>query len=277
VSESEIPVSAVARTHRARPATPPAQTRPRVLVTGAAGVLGTVLARHLGADHALVAVDLAPVREGGHWAEVHQVSVGDRPTVLKLAADVDYALHLAHGAYAGWEGLREVDIDGTRNILDGALAGRCRRVVLASSNHVVGWSELDHLAGAPADLPVHPADPPRPDGLYGAAKATMEALGRAAAECHGLPVSVLRVGTVRLDDDPDQAAAEPGFGYIGDRDAVRRRLRKTWLHHGDLVRMIREELAAGETYRLRYATSCTDESLWALAPLTWTATDTTPD
>jgi NAD(P)-dependent dehydrogenase (short-subunit alcohol dehydrogenase family) len=272
VTSTNIPVSATQRSRRDLAAFDVG--RPRVLLTGAAGVLGTALARDLAADHTLAAVDLDPVREPEHWAEVHKVSVGDRDAMAALLTDVDYALHLAHGAYAGWEGLREVDIDGTRNVLDGALAGRCRRVVLASSNHVSGWSELDHLAGLPAQLPVRPADPPRPDGLYSVAKAAMEALGRAAAESCGLPVSVLRVGTCRLDDDLEAAVREPGFNYIGDQDAVRRRLKRSWLSHPDLCRMVREEFAAPEAYRLRYATSDTDDALWSVAPLTWSPPST---
>jgi nucleoside-diphosphate-sugar epimerase len=242
-----------------------------VLLTGAAGVVATALARALSSDHTLIALDLDPVREPEHWAETHKISVGDRDAVQHLMRDVDFALHLAHGAYTGWEGLREVDIDGTRNVLDGALAGTCRRVILASSNHVGGWNELDHLAGLPTPLPVEPSDPPRPDGLYGVAKAAMEALGRAAAECNDLPVSVLRIGTCRVDDDLDKAAHEPGFAYIGDTDAVRRRLNRTWLSHPDLVRIVREELTAPETFRLRYAVSNTTGGLWSLTPLTWTA------
>jgi nucleoside-diphosphate-sugar epimerase len=273
VSTTSIPVSTTQRSPRPLARVDPAPSRPRVLITGAAGVVATALARDLSTDHALVALDLDPVREPEHWAEVHKVSVGDRDAVQHLMRDVDVALHLAHGAYAGWEGLREVDIDGTRNILDGALAGPCRRVVLASSNHVGGWSELDHLAGLPAPLPVEPGDPPRPDGLYGVAKATMEALGRAAAECNGLPVSVLRIGTCRVDDDFDRCVQEPGFAYIGDHDAVHRRLSRTWLAHADLVRIVREELAAPETFRLRYAISNPAGNLWSVTPLTWTAPD----
>ncbi|MDQ1248778.1 MAG: uronate dehydrogenase [Actinomycetota bacterium] len=266
-----IPVSATQRATRPDPGPVMTGRPPRVLVTGAAGAVATALARDLGTDHALVALDVDPVREPEHWAEAHKVSVGDRDAVLALMADADFALHLAHGAYAGWEGLREVDIDGTRNILDGALAGRCRRVILASSNHFGGWSELDNLAGRPAPLPVTPSDPPRPDGLYGVAKATMEAMGRAAAECFALPVSVLRVGTCRAEDDVEKAVREPGFSYLGDLDAVRRRLSQTWLSHPDLFRIVREELAASETFRLRYAISSTDDVLWSVAPMTWTA------
>lgn len=245
--------------------------RPRVLVTGSSGVLGTALARDLGADHDLIGLDPLPVSEPQYWAETMTGSVGERDRVLALVAAADYALHLAHGANQGWEGLRLVDIDGTRNVLDGALRGVCRRVVICSSNHVVGWSELDYLARVDVPLPVGPKSPPRPDGLYGVAKAAGEALARAAAELAGLPVSVLRIGTVRADDDLDRAVTEPGFAYIGDLAAVRRRLQRTWLFHVDLVRIVREEFAAAETFRLRYATSSPDNEVWSNQPLLWNA------
>lgn len=267
---SPLPISATLRIERSLAPGHPGSGQPaRMLIIGAAGVVATALARNLSTDYALVGLDLEPVREPEHWTETHALSVADREAVLKLTDGADYAIHLAHGAYDGWEGLREVEIDGTRNVLDGAIDGVCRRVILASSNHVRGWSELDALAGLPADLPVYPSDPPRPDGLYGVAKATMEALGRAAAEYAGLPVSILRIGTCRLDDDLERAVHEDGFSYIGDEDAVRSRLHRTWLSHADLVRIVREELAARETFRLRYAISSTDDALWSVEPLTW--------
>ncbi|HEY6793229.1 MAG TPA: NAD(P)-dependent oxidoreductase [Kineosporiaceae bacterium] len=266
----QLPVSTKQRTPRPAPPSADPTRPPRVLITGAAGAIATPLARDLAGDFSLVALDVSPVREPEYWVEVHKLSVGDRDAVLGLAGDVDYVLHLAHGAYSGWEGLQEVDIDGTRNVLDGALDGPCRRVVLASTNHVSGWSELDHLAGLPAPVPIRPEDPPRPDGLYSVAKVAMEAMGRAAAECFALPVSVLRVGTCRAVDDVEQAAREPEFAYIGDLDAVRR-LAQSWLAHADLFRIVREELAATETYRLRYAISSTDDVLWSSAPQAWTA------
>ena len=37
--------------------------------------------------------------------------------------------------------------------------------------------------------------------------------------------------------------------------------------------MVREELAAPETFRLRYAVSDTSGDLWSVAPLTWTTPD----
>jgi nucleoside-diphosphate-sugar epimerase len=267
VHPQELPVSA--RRREPRPLEPIGR-RPRVLITGSAGVVATVLARDLSADHDLTGLDLRPTREPDRWDAAITASVGDRNAVLKAAAEVEYVLHLAHGSYEGWDGLREVDIDGTRNVLDGAMRGCCRRVVIGSTNHVVGWSELDYLAGYSIDLPLGPSSPPRPDGLYGAAKIAGEALGRAAAEFAGLPVSVLRIGTVRLDDNVERAVDENEFAYIGDRQAIRRRLDRTWLYHADLVRQVREEFAAPETFRLRYAVSAESE-VWSMRPLAWTA------
>lgn len=264
----DLPVSA--RTRALRPSPAPVGRRPHVLITGSAGVVSTVLARDLSRDHELTGLDVKPVREPEHWSDSIEISVGDREAVLKFAADADYILHLAQGTHDGWAGLLEVEIDGTRNVLDGAMRGSCCRVVIASTNHVTGWSELDYLAEIPVALPLDPSVPLRPDGLYGVAKVTAEALSRAVSEFSGLPVSVLRIGTVRLEDDIDQAAKEDEFSYIGDQAAIRSRLNRTWLFHGDLIRYVREEFAALETFRLRYASSAEDE-FWSARVLTWTA------
>ncbi len=220
MSQTEIPVSATARVGREDR---PAAARPRVLITGAAGVLGTILARAMSPDHSLIGVDLTPVQEPEHWAEVHELSGGERQPMVKLVADADVVLHLAHGAYAGWEGLREVDIDGTRNVLDGAVAGRCRRVVLASSNHVVGWSEVDMLAGAAVDLPVNPGDPPRPDGLYGAAKTAMRQVpDLQARHRRGFALDVVVDARHDLEQRLLARAVEPEHADLGAREEAER-------------------------------------------------------
>jgi len=182
----------------------------------------------------------------------------------------DYALHLATGGSSGWPGLVQTEIDGTRNVLEAAIATGVARVVLASSNHTSGCAELDLFAQRDVDLPVRPDDPPRPDGLYGAAKVALEALGRLAAESSGLPVSILRIGTMRLDDHPSHFFDDHAFGYIGNASEVEQRLERSWLFHDDFNALVREELRATETFRLRFAASSDDESVWSKEIYTWT-------
>jgi nucleoside-diphosphate-sugar epimerase len=215
----------------------------------------------------LVALDVKQPEDPTAFDEVIIGSVADRDTVMAAAAGADYILHLAGGVARGWDGLAEVELSGTRNVVDAAMSAACARLILASSNHVAGWHELDLLTGA-ATGSTGPADPQRPDGLYAASKAFVEALGRSAAEYAGLPVSILRIGTMRRTDDPRALAADPAFAYVGDPVAVAARMERTWLYHEDFRRVVLEELAAPETFRLRYAVSGTD-SPWSTDVLSW--------
>lgn len=252
--------------------------RPVILITGAAGVIATILARALSGDHDLIGVDVVPSAEPKQFSEYHVLSVADRNAMLPLASQADYIIHLATGAPAGWHGLIDAEINGTRNLIDGAISGDCRRLIIGSSNHVVGWHELDYLAGRDdAVVPLPVDSPPRPDGLYACAKTFSEALGRAAAEWAGLPVSILRIGTVRAIDDPLRYLDEPGLSYIGKPEDVLHRLRLTWLSHPDLIRICRDEFAHPDTFRLRFAISAEDSPLWGIDALAWQAPAAHPE
>jgi nucleoside-diphosphate-sugar epimerase len=268
MSVSEMPVSGFQR-HTRFSRDPETPVQPSILISGASGVIGTILAQRLHQEFRLVALDPEPVHDQNHWCSAVSGSVADRPTVLELARKADYILHLAHGARSGWQGLVEVDISGTRNVLDGAIQGGCRRVVSFSSNHVTGWDELDRLAGRSDGNPLSPTAPARPDGLYGVAKVAGEALGRSASEAFALPVSVLRVGTVRLHANLEEAGQEPGFAYIGSSEEILARLRRSWLTHSDLEAKVREELAAPETFRCRFAVSSNIQQVWSQEVGVW--------
>jgi nucleoside-diphosphate-sugar epimerase len=243
----------------------------RVLVTGAAGIIGTVVANHLGDDLRLVGLDVSksPVRR--QFDRFRVGSVADRELLTRLARRCETVLHLATGAARGWDGLLEVEINGTRNVLDAAMAAGCRRVVLASSIHAAGWDVVDARAnGGPRRPPPSAADPARPSGLYAVGKVTAEALGRACAEWSGLGVSAIRFGTVQPDDDLARAAHGRGFRNLGpDPATVEQNLRLSWCHHTDLVRIVREELAATEPFRICYGTSRLRDPVWSDVPYSW--------
>lgn len=259
----ELPLVCTARENRVEPD----GAKGTVLITGAAGTVGSVAARSLGQDYRLVSLDLRIPGESDLYHETYVGNLNDRELVMAAVSGADYVLHLAGGVASGWGGLLDAEIEGTRNVLDAAMTHQASRVVLASSNHIAGWHELDQLkSGSTASYDLRA--PIRPDGLYGASKAFVEALGRSAAEYAGLPVSVLRIGTMRLHDSPARLAGDVSFSYLGDHQEVEERMRRTWLYHRDFKRILLEEFGARETFRLRFAVSGED-SPWTTDVQSW--------
>ncbi len=239
------------------------QPRPqghRLLITGAAGTVASLITGQLSESYELVGVDAAPIEDEA-FTETHQADLDDEVLLDRLVQQADYVLHLATGASQGKQGLYAIEIDATNRILASAIEHGTRRVVLASSNHAAGWPEREWLASQ-SDGHVKPSDPPRPDGLYGAAKAYMEALGRFASDSSGLPVSVLRIGTMRTNMTLQELINSDEMPQLGFGELRAQRLKRTWLTGDDLIDILREEFSAEEPYRLRYATSSPDQEQW---------------
>lgn len=108
-----------------------------------------------------------------------------------------------------WTRIRRTNIDGTYRVLEAARRAGVRRVVLASSNHAVGFYGTDGVART--DRPV------RPDSFYGVSKAAAEALGSLYADRHGLEVVSLRIG---LCADRPATTFDLGI-WLSPADAVR--------------------------------------------------------
>jgi dTDP-4-dehydrorhamnose reductase len=160
----------------------------RVLITGAAGNIGSAYAKH--------AVDL------------FQLRLTDRPD-----SDVDTVVHLAAtpDPTATWGELLPANITATYNVLVAAKAAGCRRVVLASSVHAV--------TGYPHDVQVRTTDPVNPGTLYGVTKCFGEALGRYMAEQECLSVVAVRIGDYGEPNErrePEGAEALDMFLSPGD-------------------------------------------------------------
>ena len=165
-----------------------------VLVTGATGFTGGHLARRLVAlGHAVTALVRPPSAAGkaaaGLGASGVRIAVadlGDGPAVGRALAGTDVVYHIA--ATYREPGLpdaayRAVNVDGTRHVLEGALAARVRRVVHCSTGGVHG-----HVAHPPAneDFPFNPGD------IYQRTKLEAEQLAARFGEQHGLEVVVAR-------------------------------------------------------------------------------------
>ncbi|GAB2482608.1 NAD-dependent epimerase/dehydratase family protein [Jatrophihabitans fulvus] len=168
-------------------------TSGRVLLTGAAGRLGTYLRDRLpGLGWHVHGLDRVAVA-GGTVADL-----SDRDALVRAATGVDAIVHMAGVPdEQPWPALRDANVDGLLNVFEAARAAGVPRVVWASSNHATGFTPT--TPELPADVPV------RPDTLYGVTKAFGEALGRYFHDRYGLRVASLRIGTC-ADEPPDERA-----------------------------------------------------------------------
>lgn len=166
----------------------------RVLITGAAGLIGGFLRTRLARPgRTLRLLDVAPPAAAGPGEAVEVVtgSVTDPAVLASACAGVDAVLHLGGLSREDtWERILDVNIDGTERVLAAARAAGVPRVVLASSNHAAGF----RVVGADGPDGLVADSPPRPDTYYGVSKAAMEALGALYHHRFGMDVLCLRIG-----------------------------------------------------------------------------------
>ena len=166
----------------------------RIALTGATGYTGSrLLSRLLARGDEVRALARAgsrrpqPEGPGLTWIEG---DLGRAEVLKKLVDGVDAVLHVA-AVYrtAGHPDsyYREVNVEGTRRLLDAALAAGVRRFVHTSTVGVHGHVEVPP---ADEDTPFAPGD------VYQATKAEAETLALAYHRDHGLPVAVVRPSAI---------------------------------------------------------------------------------
>ncbi len=171
-------------------------------IVGAAGLTGATLAARLLADGEDVAgVDMAPktarLPDALPW---YQLDIRDVEALARLPfAAGDTVHHLAARQYHAGVPMRrrkayfrEVNLEGTRNVLQAMGASGCDRLIFFST---------DMVYGIPERTPVHADAPLRPIDAYGESKALAEGL-ITEARVAGMNVTVFRprliVGPGRL-------------------------------------------------------------------------------
>lgn len=161
----------------------------RILITGAAGVVGTLMRPRLRRPgRTLVLLDIAELT--AHDGEqVITGSVTDPVVLATACAGADAVLHLGgHSRENSWAQTMEVNINGTQQVLAAAAQAGVPRVILASSNHAVGFRTA-------AEAPVPADTTARPDTFYGVSKAAIEALGSLYHSRFGMDVVCVRIGS----------------------------------------------------------------------------------
>jgi nucleoside-diphosphate-sugar epimerase len=196
-----------------------------VLITGASGNLGAKLATHLRSRTRLVLLD----RTAGQDVVAADLSCwGDWARQFE---GVETVVHLAGNpvAHHDWPELLGPNIDAMLNMYEAAAIHGVRRVVFASSNHVMGG----YQDGPP--VPIAETLPPKPglryvaegaerfSGPYAATMLLGDRIGRQYAATRGLEVIAVRIGWVwRGANVPAELPAERGDWFrsmwLSDRD-----------------------------------------------------------
>lgn len=169
--------------------------RQRVLITGAAGRIGSLLAQHWREHHELLLTDIR-LPAIATSATFVTSDLSDLESMRPLFENIDTVIHLAADPRpnASWQSLLPNNVVATHNVLEAATEAACHRVILASS--------LNAVAGYAPDVQVTTTMPVAPANLYGAAKAFAEAMGRYYADQRKLSVLCVRLGAVVEVNDP---------------------------------------------------------------------------
>ncbi len=208
----------------------------KILVTGAAGLVGQAFLRELtGTDHEVIATGLhcpenlpanarfVPLDVTSEDAA--RVFEAERPDVVVHLASIVTPPKGADRAFA-----YAVDVDGTRKVLDAAIAVGTRRFVVTSSGAAYGYH-------ADNPVPLREDDPLRGNEAFAYShhkRLVEELLERARHEAPELEQVILRVGTVLGEGTENQITAlfqkprllalrgsESPFVFIWTRDLAR--------------------------------------------------------
>jgi UDP-glucose 4-epimerase len=183
----------------------------RLLVTGGAGYIGSIVARQLlDAGHEVVVLDNL---ERGHRAAVPEaaelivVDLRDAQAVSDSVRDTfDGVLHFAALALVGEsvehpERYYRTNLAGTLNLLEAMVAAGVPRLVFSSTCAVYGQ---------PDEVPISEQAPPRPANAYGASKLAVDGMIGDFCRAHGLGAVSLRYfnvagasGDAGEDHDPE--------------------------------------------------------------------------
>jgi nucleoside-diphosphate-sugar epimerase len=166
-----------------------------VLITGAAGRIGSSLTRDLAGRYNLSLTDMRSPDDTGGFPFV-KADIADLDAMRQLCQGVDTVVHLAAdpSMEATWESLLPRNLVGLYNVFQAAHEAGCRRVIFASS--------VNAVFGYPKDVQVRTDMPVRPLNLYGASKAWGEAVACFYADQRALSAICLRFGWV-IERDSD--------------------------------------------------------------------------
>jgi len=205
-------------------------TRRKVLITGASGLIGGLVVKHLGDKYEFSGLSRRKVEGIPH----RQADVADAAAIRPAFDGIHTVLHLAaanqpHQVF-NWDETMRGTVQGTINVYEAAREAGVQRIVHLSSGCAQLAYEWDNslpygmLATGPDDKlpatwPMVELDwPVRPDSPYAIGKLFGEHLGRYYADKHGISTLVIRLGGVFADDKPE--LRRHYCGYLSQADCL---------------------------------------------------------
>ncbi len=212
-------------------------------ITGAAGRVGTALRPLLRERYRLRLLDVRELPNGlASGEEFQQVDVTDMSVVETALEGADAVLHLAGqpNPSATWSSVLKDNIDATHTVFEAARRRGVQRIVFASTNHVMGFYNLEEA------WPIDERSPVRPDSLYGVSKAFGEVLARYYVDAFGMAIICLRIGWFTLGQ-PSVPALNP-----------------LWISARDLAQVVRLSIETPRRFGIYNATSDNRQARWSL-------------
>jgi uronate dehydrogenase len=208
-----------------------------LLMTGAAGMIATELRNRLSPRFSLRLTDIQPVGPLSPREEFIAADLADVPALEKMMNGVSAVIHLGGVAVEeSWDKIMPANVAGACNVFEVARQQGVKRIIVASSNHAVGFYPRSEV--------IDDRVLPRPDGRYGLSKAFAEMLGRLYADKYGMEVFCIRIGAMTLEPEDVRRLA-------------------IWIHPEDLTSLVELGMSAsGIRFEIVYGMSDNKRTWW---------------